>query len=58
MCLQIIYLIYMYKEDLALNNFTIVDMPGNQSNQPTKTQNYKNQTYLLEIFLKNHINKK
>ena len=25
---QIIYLIYMYKEDLALNNLPMVDMPS------------------------------
>ena len=27
MCLEIIYLIYMYKEDLALNNLQWFDMP-------------------------------
>ena len=27
MFLQIMYLIYMYKQDLALNNHTMVDMP-------------------------------
>ena len=27
MCLEIVYLIYKYKKNLALNNPTMVDMP-------------------------------
>ena len=38
MCLQIIYLIYMYKKDLALNNLQwLYDMKPNQ----TKPNQYK-----------------
>ena len=33
MCLQIIYLIYMYKEDLALNNLQWFLYHKTQSNQ-------------------------
>ena len=35
-CLQIMYLIYMYKEDLALNNLQrLICHKKNQPNQPT-----------------------
>ena len=41
MCLQIIYLIYMYNEDLALNNLQGMICHKAKPNQ-TKSSNYSN----------------
>ena len=53
MCLQMIYLIYMYKEDLALNNQQLLICHKTKSNQIKSNHIYLIYMYKKDLALNN-----